>query len=252
VRELYENAPQHWEAFRHKPYAERVRTISRLTTGALLTVGTAGTGAAKAASWGGRLGRFSLPALSLADDGVLALRMVSVSAGGVVVAAAPALSATYVLHMASVAAQGAGSGGGGWPPIGGPGKWEMADEHMSPESRAYQSQVTGAPPGWVYRVWRNGEKADFDGYSHTAGFLLDAKAFNYAKHFDKSLDPKKYYQGARKLLETAQRQRRVANGVPIQWHVAEPRMVSIINKLFHENGIKGIRVVHTPPLRHIP
>jgi hypothetical protein len=38
VRVMYENAPQLWEEFRHKPYAERVRTVSRLATGAVLTV----------------------------------------------------------------------------------------------------------------------------------------------------------------------------------------------------------------------
>jgi hypothetical protein len=42
VRELYENAPQLWEEFRHKPSAERVRTVSRLATGAVLMMGTSG------------------------------------------------------------------------------------------------------------------------------------------------------------------------------------------------------------------
>ncbi|HEX5754420.1 MAG TPA: hypothetical protein VFZ09_50015 [Archangium sp.] len=56
VRQLYENSPQLWEEFRHKPYAEKVRTVSRLATGMVLTAGTSGVGAAKAASWGGRIG----------------------------------------------------------------------------------------------------------------------------------------------------------------------------------------------------
>jgi hypothetical protein len=107
VRELYANAPQQWEQFRHKPYAERVRTLSRLTTGVLLVVGTSGAGAAKAASWGGRLGKVSIPLLSLSGDGVMAMRLVAVPVSGVVSAAAPALSATYVLHMANTRARGA-------------------------------------------------------------------------------------------------------------------------------------------------
>jgi hypothetical protein len=43
-----------------------------------------------------------------------------------------------------------------------------------------------------------------------------------------------------------QRQQQVANGVPIRWHVAEPRMVAILKKLFRDAEIKGIDVVYTP------
>jgi len=145
--------------------------------------------------------------------------------------------------MANMGAQG-GGGGGGWPPSGGPGKWEPANESMSEDSRCYQCQVTGAPPGWVYRVWRNGEKADFDGYSISEGVLQDGKAFNYAKHYDEKLDPKRYFQGAKKLLETARRQTRVANGVPIRWYVAEERMVGILKKMLEQDGLLGIEVVY--------
>jgi hypothetical protein len=243
VRAMYENAPQLWEEFRHKPYAERVRTVSRLATGTVLTVGTAGTGAARAAAWGGKMGSLTVPLLSLSGDGLLAVRLVAVPVGSLATAAAPTLSAIYVLHMANTGALGAG-GGGGWPPTGGPGKWEPANESMSEDSQSYQSQVTGAPRGWVYRVWRNGEKADFDGYSLSEGVLLDGKAFNYAKHFDKDLNPKEYFQGAKKLLETARRQSRVANGVPIRWYVAEPEMVGILEKMFEKAGLPGIEVVY--------
>ncbi|MCY1083805.1 hypothetical protein [Archangium lansingense] len=97
VRQLYENSPQLWDEFRHKPYAEKVRTVSRLATGAVLTVGTAGAGAAKAAAWGGKLGSLTVPLLSLTGDGLLAVRLVAVPVGSIATAAAPALSATYVL-----------------------------------------------------------------------------------------------------------------------------------------------------------
>ena len=151
VRQLYENSPQLWEEFRHKPYAEKVRTISRLAMGMVLTVGTSGAGAAKAASWGGKLGSMTVPLLSLSGDGLLAVCLVAVPVGGAIAVGGNALSATYVLHMAHMGAQG-GGGGGGWPPSGGPGKWEPANESMSEDARCYQCQVTGAPPGWVYRV----------------------------------------------------------------------------------------------------
>ncbi|WNG17983.1 Tox-REase-5 domain-containing protein [Cystobacter fuscus] len=127
----------------------------------------------------------------------------------------------------------------------------MADENTSSNARRYQSQVTGSPPGWVYRVWRNGEKVDFDGYSLSEGLLLDAKAFSYAKHFDENLDPKAYYQGAKKLIDMAWRQSRVANGVPIRWHVAEARMVPILQKMLAGQRIRGIEVVYTAPLPRV-
>ncbi|WP_395810562.1 Tox-REase-5 domain-containing protein [Archangium minus] len=240
VRQLYENSPQRWEEFRHKPHAEKVRTLSRLATAIVLTVGTSGAGAAKVASWGGKFGSLTVPSFSLSGGGLLTVRLVAVPVGGAVAVAGNVLSATYVLHMANMGAQ----GGGGWPPSGGPGKWEPANESMSEDSRCYQCQVTGAPPGWVYRVWRNGEKADFDGYSISEGVLQDGKAFNYAKHFDEKLDPKRYFLGAKKLLETARRQIRVANGVPIRWYVAEERMVGILKKMLEQDGLLGIEVVY--------
>ncbi|MET0401412.1 MAG: hypothetical protein ABW123_03370, partial [Cystobacter sp.] len=120
VRRLYENSPRLWEEFRHKPYAEKVRTVSRLATVAVLTVGTAGAGTETVAAWGSKLGHLTVPLLSLSGDGLLAVRLVAVPVGSVATAVAPTLSATYVLHLANTSAQGAG-GGGGWPPLGGPG-----------------------------------------------------------------------------------------------------------------------------------
>ncbi len=92
---------------------------------------------------------------------------------------------------------------------------------------------------------RNGEKADFDGFER--GVLLETKGLGYARHFDASLNAKKYFQGAKRLVRQAQRQLRVANGVPIRWHVAEPRMVNILKRLFEKEGIKGVDVLYTSP-----
>ncbi|HYO66875.1 MAG TPA: Tox-REase-5 domain-containing protein [Archangium sp.] len=77
--------------------------------------------------------------------------------------------------------------------------------------------------------------------------LRETKGLGYDKHFDADLEPKEYFKGADKLARQAERQLRVANGTPIRWHVAEPRMVSILEKLFQKKGIKGIEVVLTPP-----
>jgi hypothetical protein len=99
----------------------------------------------------------------------------------------------------------------------------------------------------VYRVFRNGEKADFDGRDPLHGTLLETKGLGYDKHFDANLNPKRYFKGAKRLVRQADRQRRVAKDVPIRWHVAEPRMVDILKRLFDAEGIKGIEVVYTPP-----
>ncbi|PTL84138.1 hypothetical protein DAT35_11900 [Vitiosangium sp. GDMCC 1.1324] len=246
VGELARNAPEYWEAFRHKPRGERVRLISRLTTHVLLTIGTAGEGAATAASWGEKLSHLSVPLLSLTREGELALRLVAIP-GRAVAVAGEALSATYVLHMTAVGVAVAGGGGPWTPTVGGPGQWVPKNENMSDRSRAFQHKVTKAPRGWVYRVFHNGEMADFDGRDAVTGILQETKGLGYDKHFDADLEPKQYFKGADRLVRQAARQSRVANGVPIRWHVAEPRMVSILKMLFEEAGIKGIDVVYTPP-----
>jgi hypothetical protein len=246
VRQLYENAPRLWEEFRHRPYAEKVRTVSRLVTGAVLMVGTSGAGAAKAASWGGKLGNLSIPLLSLSGKGELALRLVAVPVGGLVTASAPALSATYVLHMANVGVQSAG--GGGWPPVGGPGHWVEDTSSMSEQSRAYQAQVTGAPRGWAYRVCRDGECVNYDGYDPKTGTLLEAKAREYDKWFDAEYEPQWGYQGLADMVKQAERQSRLAGGLRVRWHVAEPRMVAILRRHFEAQGLGDIEVVYTRPV----
>ncbi|WPB76055.1 Tox-REase-5 domain-containing protein [Archangium violaceum] len=243
VRVLFQNAPEYWEAFRQKPRGEQVRTVSRLMANALLTVGTSGAGAVKAVTWGEKLGRLSVPLLTLTKRGELVLRLVAVP-GRAVVVAGQGLSVTWGLHLAKV---GSGQGGGWVPPVGGPGQWVPKNERMSPRSRAFQHKVTKAPAGWVYRVWRTGEKADFDGFDLEQRLLQETKGLGYDKHFKADLEPKGYFKGAARLVRQAARQQRVANGIPIRWHVAEPRMVPILQKLFQKNDITGIEVVFTPP-----
>ncbi|HYO51825.1 Tox-REase-5 domain-containing protein [Archangium sp.] len=241
VSVLFENAPGYWEAFRQKPRGEQVRTVSRLVSNVLLTVGSAGAGAAKSATWGEKLSRLSVPLLSLTREGELVLRLVAVP-GRAVAVAGQGLSVTWGLHMAKV---GAGGGGNWTPPVGGPGQWVPKNERMSARSRNFQHKVTKAPAGWVYRIILHGEKVDFDGFDK--GVLLETKGLGYDKHFDANLDARQYFRGAARLIRQAKRQEQVANGIPIRWHVAEPRMVAILKKLFDANNIKGIDVVYTPP-----
>jgi hypothetical protein len=162
--------------------------------------------------------------------------------------AAQAVGATYVLHMATAAGQGAGSPP---PPVKGPGRWVPKNESMSEEARRYQAQVTAAPPGMVYLVERNGVVGDFDGFTPNEGpqgVLLEAKGIGYEQFFDSKLTPKPFYQGLKKLINKARNQSRVANGIPVRWHVAEPRMVAILEKIFAQEGITGIDVIYTPAL----
>jgi hypothetical protein len=76
---------------------------------------------------------------------------------------------------------------------------------------------------------------------------LETKGQGYDKHFDAKLDARPYFKGADRLVNQARRQSRVANGVPIRWHVAEPRLVDILRRLFLKENIRGIDVVYTPP-----
>ncbi|HEX5754414.1 MAG TPA: Tox-REase-5 domain-containing protein [Archangium sp.] len=243
VRVLFQNAPEYREAFRQRPRGEQVREVSRLLANVLLAVGTSGAGAVKAVGWGEKLGRLSVPLLTLTKRGELVLRLVAVP-GRAVTMAGQGLGVTWGLHLAKV---GSGGGGGWVPPVGGPGQWVPKNERMSPRSRAFQHKVTKAPAGWVYRVWRNGEKADFDGFDLNQRVLKETKGLGYDKHFDADLKARKYFKGAERLIRQARRQSRVANGTPIRWHVAEPRMVDILKGLFQKESIRGIDVVYTPP-----
>lgn len=248
VRVMYENAPLLWVEFRHKPHAERVRIVSRLSLGAALTVGTSGAGAAKAASWGGSLGRMAIPLLSLSGEGLLTIRLVAApGVGRAIAGAGGALGATHVLQMANASAS--GSGARGWPPVGGPGQWTEDASSMSEQAREYQAQVSGAPRGWCYKVCRNGRCVDYDGYDSRTGTLLEAKAREYAKWFDVDSDPQWGYQGLRGMLDQARRQLRLAGKLRLRWHVAEPRMVEILRKHLDAEGLGAIDVVYTPPLK---
>ena len=144
---------------------------------------------------------------------------------------------------------GGGREGSSWkPPPGGPGKWVRKNEGMPAHSRRYQTQVTSAPEGWVYRVERGGEKFDFDGYSEAEGFLIDAKGRGYNDKFLDTLEPKPWFRntGAREILKNADRQLRVANGVPIRWYVAEAKAARPLQRFLLENEFGAIKVIHVP------
>lgn len=122
---------------------------------------------------------------------------------------------------------------------------------MSRRAARYQEQISGRPASEAY--WVGGQSTTaggvkFDGYRD--GVLLEAKGPGYANKFDGSLRPERWFElsGAESLIVQAQRQIRVANGVPIQWHVAEKKAADAIRNLLAGRGLRAIEVIHTPIL----
>jgi hypothetical protein len=237
VRALVEGSPEYWARYQTLPHGEQVRQASRLLTHVVLVCGTAGVGSAKAAATGARLGQLGVPVLSLSGEGALALRMVAVPAGQAVTVVGQGAGALYVLHMASRGA----AGGGASPPQGGPGRWELANEHMEAPARRYQAQVTEAPEGYVYSI---GE-VKFDGFKD--GTLLEAKGPNLAKFIDDDLEPLWFFTGGEGMLKQARNQLKAAKGIPVRWVIAEKRLADYLRKLFNSNGLDRIEVLHVPP-----
>jgi hypothetical protein len=119
----------------------------------------------------------------------------------------------------------------------GPGEWRAAADGMEPPAIAYQKQITGRV-GQDYVV----DGVKFDGFSD--GALIEAKGPGYAKfvtngEFDED------YKAGEKLLKQAESQTRVANGIPVIWHVADSRAADAMRALFEAKRIKGITVYHT-------
>lgn len=132
-----------------------------------------------------------------------------------------------------------------------PGEWRKARSPARGRAAKYQQQITGHSPEEGYVV--NG--VEFDGYKPNEGVLvhaesgdgvlLDAKGEGYEKFFEENLAPKRWFKGAKKLLEQAERQKRAANKIPIRWHVAEKRAAAAIEKLL-QTEYPEIQVVYTP------
>ncbi|MHB8089290.1 MAG: Tox-REase-5 domain-containing protein, partial [Anaerolineaceae bacterium] len=120
------------------------------------------------------------------------------------------------------------------------GQWETASESMSARAASYQAQITGKF-GEIFRL--NGVK--FDGYNN--GILMEAKGPGYA-NFIKNGQFRTWFQGARGLIEQARRQLIAAQGIPIEWHVAEKTAVDVISKLLEEAGYGTIKIIFTPIL----
>jgi len=178
--------------------------------------------------------RWTAPALAQVES-------VALGAEGVTLALAP--------HAVAMAARGSSDGKAGAkaapPSSGGPGEWVKANEGMPEQARRYQAQVTGAPEGYVYRVKLGDKYVKFDGFDQ--GVLIETKATGYAKWVDPDFNFVGYFEGRNQMLEQANRQFDAANGTPIRWIVAEEKLAGALRKLFRENDLTDIEVLHVPP-----
>ena len=217
-----------------------MREASRLATHLLMLQGGL-------VSHGPRLaGASRLPLLSLSARGEWVLDAVALPSSGALASAA--VGATAASASLVFMAQGSPPpGGAAWtPPPGGPGQWIQKPEGMSPDAQRYQSQVTGAPPGWVYRVSTGPgprDFVDFDGFRD--GFLLEAKGPGYHALLQKMYG-KDWFNGVKQMLEQAERQVRASKGVPIQWHFAEQEVTDLLRTAFRKEGLRPIKISHTP------
>jgi hypothetical protein len=226
---------------------EQIKALSKLTTTLYSMRGVAVNSTRAVAAAGRGVESLSVPALSLTAEGALVVERVAVPVGRAVSVMSGGPGAAIILQRATTAARGQP------PPAKGPGQWGPAHESMSKRAARYQEQISGQPASeayWVGGVGRKSGGIKFDGFED--GVLLEAKGPGYANKFDDKLKPMEWFKlsGARQLVDQANRQRKVAPGVPIRWHVAEKKAADAIRKLLKDGGAaEGIEVVHTPTLQ---
>ncbi len=86
------------------------------------------------------------------------------------------------------------------------------------------------------------DDVEFDGYLD--GTLLDAKGPNYAWMVREG-EFRQGFNVRTEAVRQAQRQLDAADGVPVQWHVAEPEAAQAFRNLFADAGL-DIEVIHVP------
>ena len=122
-----------------------------------------------------------------------------------------------------------------------PGTWKEDPAEMPNSSWDYQACLNDGRGGECWE--QNG--VDFDGITKN-GVLLEAKGPGYEKFVLDSgdLDPSQQVRDS--ILDQGRRQFRAAEGMPIEWHVAEEGPANAIRKLFKEEGV-DIPVFFSPP-----
>ncbi len=236
VAGLIASSPEYIARYGEMNLEDQLREASRLATHLLTLQGGA-------ASVGPRVASASrLPVLTLSARGTLAVQEVAVPAGVVTAVVGTGATSVSIVLMA----QGGEVTGGNtpWPPPPeGPGQWIQKKERMSNDAKRFQTEMTGAPEGWVYRV-RTGpgpkDFVDFDGFKN--GVLLEVKGPGY-KTLLKKMHGKPWFEGLDEMLDQADRQLKAAGSSPIQWHFAESEVAALMRKLFKANRLDRIEVI---------
>jgi hypothetical protein len=242
VAGLIASSPEYFARYGAMNREDQIREAARLAMHVLTLQGGAVTAGPRLAS------ATRLPVLTVSARGSLVVHEVAVPAEAMtVVVGAGAASTSIVLMAEGSSPSGDGPAHDPWPPVpAGPGEWTQKTERMTVAAQGYQSRITGAPEGWVYRV-RTGpgpkEYVDFDGFKD--GVLLEVKGPGYRELLQK-MGGREWFQGSKEMIEQARRQLRAAKGTPVQWHFAEREVADAVRELFAGTGLGGIKVVHTP------
>ena len=114
--------------------------------------------------------------------------------------------------------------------------------NKSDRAIAYQSQITGLPPGMAVKL--NG--VTFDGCRTSDGTMLEAKGPGYDWALTRDGDWKSWYEGKQDLWDQLQRQSEAAANRLIEWHVAEPRVAENLSAYVQAKGYSNVQVFYTP------
>lgn len=123
---------------------------------------------------------------------------------------------------------------------------DPTDENINRRSEraiAYQSQISGLPPGLEVRL--NG--VGFDGCREADGTMLEAKGPGFA---DKMRGPDTWpdwYRFVQETKDQMQRQYDAAAGRTVEWHFAEQPVADFFRRYAEDNGLSNIVVIYTPP-----
>jgi hypothetical protein len=120
------------------------------------------------------------------------------------------------------------------------GKWVNVSENMSDAARRYQKHITGVNANKSFKL----NDIKFDGVTSN-GILLDAKS-GMQNMVGKDGNFQKWFKGADGMVDQATRQLKAADGAPIQWHFEDKKVMEATRRMFKQNDISGIDLVHTP------
>jgi hypothetical protein len=244
VASLIASSPDYFTRYGAMNLEDQVREAARLATHVLTLYGgatTTGPRLAKAAR---------VPVLAVSSRGALVLQELTVPAGAISVGVGAGAVSSSIVLMAQGGPPASDNGERtSWPPPPeGPGQWTQPEppEHMLEPAKLYQSQITGAPEGWAYRVRLGPDKfVHFDGFKN--GILLEVKGPGYQQLLERMYG-KDWFRGITRMIKQAESQFHAAKGTPMEWHFAEREVADLVRKKFQDRNLDDIKVIHTPAL----